>query len=59
MRRTEELHTADLVGVYREIAEVIGVEATIMLHERFQGQQITLPKKTIYQRIYCITGKKG
>lgn len=57
MRRTEELHTADLVGVYREIAEVIGVEATIMLHERFQGQQITLPKK-LYTKEYIVSRVK-
>lgn len=54
MRKTEELRTADLVGVYREIAEVIGIEATILLHERFQGQQITLPKK-LYTKEYIIS----
>ena len=46
-------------GVYRDIAEVIGVESTIALHTNFQGQQITLPKK-LFTHDYILTKvKKG
>ena len=42
----KQIFTAtDFAGIYKEIAEVIGIEATITLHDNFQGQQITLPKK--------------
>lgn len=48
---------ADLAGIYKEIAEVIGVEATILLHDHFLGQQITLPKK-LFTKEYVIQQAK-
>lgn len=45
MANTQEIVATDLVGIYKEIAELIGVEATVILHNNFRGQQITLPKK--------------
>ena len=45
MANTQEIVATDLVGIYKEIAELIGVEATVILHKNFRGQQITLPKK--------------
>ncbi len=44
MANTQEIVATDLVGIYKEIAELIGVEATVILHKNFGGQ-ITLPKK--------------
>lgn len=44
----------DFAGVYKEIAEVIGVDATILLHNNFKGQQINLPKK-LYTKEYVIS----
>lgn len=59
MEIQEEITPSDLTGVYREIAEVIGVEPTIALHSRFRGQQITLPKK-LFTHDYILTKvKKG
>ena len=43
----------DLSGIYKDIAEVIGIEATILLHDNFQGQQITLPKR-LYTRDFIL-----
>lgn len=40
----------NLAGIYREIAEIVGVEATIMIHTSLCGQQIAFPKK-----LYSIT----
>lgn len=54
----QELTATDLVGIYKEIAELIGVEATVILHENFRGQQITLPKK-LYTKDYILRQVEG
>lgn len=58
MNRTEEVSVDDFTGAYKEIAEVIGIEATINLHKHFQGQQITLPKK-LYTKDYIVSKVKS
>ena len=55
--RKEGISVNDFTGVYKEIGEVIGVEATILLHSRFQGQQITLPKK-LFTKEYVVSQVK-
>ncbi|MFR1831695.1 MAG: Mor transcription activator family protein [Lachnospiraceae bacterium] len=45
MANNPNITPVDFAGIYKEIAEVIGIEATILLHDNFQGQQITFPKK--------------
>lgn len=47
----KELASADLQGIYGEMAEVIGVEATISIYEQFKGQQITFPAR-LYKKSY-------
>lgn len=54
MQQRGDVKPEDFVGVYKEIAEVIGVDATIALHNVFQGQQITLPKK-LYTHEYILS----
>ena len=54
MKKTEELCVSDLAGIYKEIATVIGIPATVALHQTFQGQQITLPRK-LYSKDYIIS----
>lgn len=39
LKRKSELYNA----VYREISEIIGLDATLKLYLRFKGQQITFP----------------
>ena len=39
------INASDLSGIYQDIAEVIGIEATLKLYENFKGLQITFPKK--------------
>lgn len=55
---SQRLSINDLSGIYKDIAEVIGIEATILLHNNFQGQQITFPKK-LYTKDYIIRQVKG
>ena len=45
--------------MYKEIAEVIGIEKTLLLHHNFQRQQVSFPKK-LYTKEYVIQqAKKG
>ena len=46
---TSEITPNDLAGDYACIAEIIGIENTILLHKHYRGQQITLP-----QRLYSV-----
>ena len=39
MEKEQELYNS----VYREISEIIGLEATLKLYLRFKGQQVTFP----------------
>lgn len=55
---SQRLNITDLSGIYKDIAEVIGIDATILLHNHFQGQQITFPKK-LYTKDYIIRQVKG
>ncbi|MDO4330513.1 MAG: Mor transcription activator family protein [Lachnospiraceae bacterium] len=58
MRTHGQITANDLAGIYKDIAEVIGIEATTLLHNNFQGQQITLPKK-LYTRDFIISQVKN
>lgn len=53
MQRDESVNASDLAGIYKDIAEVIGVDATLLLHEYLQGQQITFPKK-LFSKTYIL-----
>lgn len=53
MDNYDKVTSSDLAGIYKDIAEVIGIEATTLLHDNFQGQQITLPKK-LYTRTFIM-----
>lgn len=53
MFKKRSITPEDFAGVYKDIAEVIGVEATTILHENFKGQQINLPKK-LYTKEYVV-----
>lgn len=43
-----EITPNDLAGDYACIAEIIGIENTILLHKHYRGQQITLPQRSIF-----------
>lgn len=58
MKKTEELCISDFAGVYKELASVIGIPATIALHQVYNGQQLTLPRK-LYSRDYIISQVKA
>ena len=44
------MQPVDFVPIYKEIAQIIGVEQTLELYENMRGQQVTFP-----QRLYNTT----
>ena len=38
-------------GVYREMVEILGEEATLKIYENFRGQQVTFPMR-LYSKSY-------
>lgn len=53
MKAESEITPVDLTGVYKEIAEVVGVPVALAMHSIYQGQQITFPKK-LYTQSYIL-----
>lgn len=49
----EDVHSSSLQGIYKEIADIIGVEATIAIYKELRGQQVTFPTR-LYERNYVI-----
>ena len=45
------MQVEDLADVYMEIANKIGVDAAVAIHEMFRGQQIMFPQK-LYSKEY-------
>lgn len=45
------MQVEDLADVYMEIANKIGVDAAVAIHEMFKGQQIMFPQK-LYSKEY-------
>ena len=43
MRDANDRETSHLAGVYREIAETMGLDTAYRLHQCFKGQQVTFP----------------
>lgn len=39
----KKLKPSDLCGAYAEIASLLGVEATLKLHSRYRGTQVSFP----------------
>ena len=54
---TKDIQPTDVVSIYKDIAEVIGIEATMKLHDNFQGQQLVLPKK-LYTKDFIVKSIK-
>ena len=54
MYEKEKIHPTGLMGVYAELAELIGIDSTVEIYEHFKGQQITFPIR-LYTRDFVIT----
>lgn len=49
----KEVDTSGLQGVYKELAEIIGVDAAVAVYNELKGQQVTFPTR-LYERNYVI-----
>lgn len=49
----KEVCTSGLQGVYKELAEIIGVDAAVAVYKELRGQQVTFPTR-LYERNYVI-----
>ena len=47
MSKLEKLDSSCFHGAYCDICKIIGQEATILLHEHYSGQLVSLPKKLL------------
>ena len=45
------MEAKDFYGIYRDLAEQLGVETTIKIHEQLGGTQVTFPLK-LYSQAY-------
>lgn len=49
----EDVTSSDYFGIYREIAEILGIENTEKLHNHFRGQQVVFPMKLYSDEYVC------
>lgn len=62
MQYERKIVPSDFAGIYKDIAEIIGIEATMTLHNYLKGQQVTFPKKLFtkeYITRQVMTGNKN
>lgn len=51
--KVKEVDISGLHGIYKELAEIIGVDLTIAVFNELKGQQITFPSR-LYEKNYVI-----
>lgn len=51
--QVREIRSSDLQGIYKEIADIVGVEITKIIFQQLKGQQITFPTH-LYEKSYVI-----
>ena len=45
MSKVENAGPQDLVGIYGDLAEIIGVDNVTMIYKHFKGQQVSFPTR--------------
>ena len=48
-----KIENEDFKGIYKNIADLLGEEATIKLYKNYKGQQITFPMR-LYSKEYVL-----
>ena len=49
----KQVENSGLQGVYKELAEIIGVEATIAVYRELKGQQVNFPTR-LYDKSHVV-----
>ena len=50
----EYIEYEDLNGVYREFADLLGIDAAVKVYKEYRGQQITLPVQ-LFDKEYIVS----
>lgn len=45
LQKNEKAKPQDLVGIYGDLAEIIGVDNVAMIYKHFKGQQVSFPTR--------------
>lgn len=53
MQKIENVKPQDLVGIYCELAEIIGMDNVVIIYEHFKGQQVSFPTR-LYSKDFVI-----
>lgn len=53
MKKENRARPQDLIGIYGELAEIVGIDDAIIIYEHFKGQQISFPTR-LYSKEYII-----
>lgn len=53
MQKALNVQPRDLVGIYGELAEIIGIDNVIIIYEHFKGQQVSFPTR-LYSKDYIV-----
>ena len=57
MRNDEAIRPQDMVGIYGELAELIGADSVEKIYDRFKGQQVAFPMR-LYTKEYIMSQVK-
>ena len=57
MQKVEKARPQDLVGIYGDLAEIIGVDNAIIIYKYFKGQQVSFPTR-LYSKDFIVLFKK-
>ena len=58
MNKESKVEPEDLIGIYSEMAQLIGAEAVTKIYVHFKGQQIAFPTR-LYTKDYIVRQLNG
>ena len=53
LQKIDNIKPQDLIGIYSELAEIVGIDNVITIYERFKGQQVSFPTR-LYSKDYIV-----
>ncbi|MFQ8840491.1 MAG: Mor transcription activator family protein [Clostridium fessum] len=54
LQKVEKARPQDLVGIYGDLAEIIGVDNAIIIYKYFKGQQVSFPTR-LYSKDFIVS----
>ena len=53
LQNNKNVKPQDLAGIYRDLAEIIGIDDVIIIYEHFKGQQVSFPTR-LYTKDFTV-----